>query len=364
MSENYDPARAPHLAKWAERQRLGLFSMKCPGCGRTKCFKPYLTPDGQVIDEKVGRCDHESSCGYHVTPSEWKKNGGTIPEWDEEKAKEWQRKNPTERIELPFSLVTARNDARNNVLLRYLFTVFPKDALIAAATRLFIGTTQPKGDTIFWLIDDRGKVRSGKVMRYKEDGHRWKDEDGKGRMNWIHSMLWKHNGYALCDPDRYQFEGCLFGLHQIGIPKYEGREVHIVESEKTALVGTTVFPQFLWMATGGLANLNVMRLKPVMDQGRTIQLHPDKDGAQKWATQLNTIQESCGYEHIYISPVMEDYWTEADGSHADLCDVLIRLALEQKTVPAETVLARMKTGNPALQTLIDTFNLKLITDNG
>lgn len=357
MSETYDPARAPHLAKWSERQRLGLFKMPCPKCGKLKCFKPYLTPDGQIINEKVGRCDHESSCGYHLTPSEFKKNGGQIPEWDEEKAKEWQRKNPTERMELPFSLVTARRDARNNVLLHYLLTVFNKDALVAAATRLFIGTTVPAGDTIFWMVDDRGKVRSGKVMKYKEDGHRWKDADGKGRMNWIHSLMWKHNGYELCNPDRYVFEGCLFGLHQIGLDKYGGREVHIVESEKTALVGTTVFPEHLWMATGGLANLNELRLKPVMDQKRVIMLHPDKDGEEKWQKALSGIKERSGYESIYLSPLLRNYWTEADGGHADICDILIRRALESKTVPVEEVVEKMKAQNPALQNLINEFQL-------
>ncbi|MBR2630541.1 MAG: hypothetical protein IKD25_03290, partial [Bacteroidaceae bacterium] len=43
----------------------------CPACGRQRCFTLYVDPDGRPLHETVGRCDHESSCGYHRTPRQY-----------------------------------------------------------------------------------------------------------------------------------------------------------------------------------------------------------------------------------------------------------------------------------------------------
>ena len=43
----------------------------CPACGRPRCFTLYVDPDGNPLHETVGRCDHESSCGYHRTPRQY-----------------------------------------------------------------------------------------------------------------------------------------------------------------------------------------------------------------------------------------------------------------------------------------------------
>ena len=44
----------------------------CPKCGREACFTRYVDANGDyVFPEHVGRCDHEHSCGYHFTPSDY-----------------------------------------------------------------------------------------------------------------------------------------------------------------------------------------------------------------------------------------------------------------------------------------------------
>ena len=44
----------------------------CPQCGRKFCFTRYVDACGNyVFPEHVGRCDHEHSCGYHFTPSDY-----------------------------------------------------------------------------------------------------------------------------------------------------------------------------------------------------------------------------------------------------------------------------------------------------
>lgn len=44
---------------------------KCPECGDKSSFSYYVDEDGEPIDASVGRCNHESSCGYHYTPKQF-----------------------------------------------------------------------------------------------------------------------------------------------------------------------------------------------------------------------------------------------------------------------------------------------------
>ena len=53
-----------HLQKYA-----GISSRHtCPACERPRCFTLYIDDNGNILHPTVGRCDHESSCGYHRTP--------------------------------------------------------------------------------------------------------------------------------------------------------------------------------------------------------------------------------------------------------------------------------------------------------
>ncbi len=40
----------------------------CPNCGDRHSFAYYVDDSGVPLHPSVGRCNHESSCGYHYTP--------------------------------------------------------------------------------------------------------------------------------------------------------------------------------------------------------------------------------------------------------------------------------------------------------
>jgi hypothetical protein len=46
------------------------------------------------------------------------------------------------------------------------------------------------GHTIFWQMDDHGDLRTGKMMKYREDGRR--DKVSAWNFDWIHSTLSRH----------------------------------------------------------------------------------------------------------------------------------------------------------------------------
>ena len=44
----------------------------CPSCQRKRCFSRYIDTEKQIsFPDDVGRCDHEQSCGYHLTPKDY-----------------------------------------------------------------------------------------------------------------------------------------------------------------------------------------------------------------------------------------------------------------------------------------------------
>ena len=70
---------------------------------------------------------------------------------------------------------------------------------------------------------------------------------------------------------------CLFGEHLL--PFCPDLPVALVEAEKTAVICSAVFPEFLWLATGGLGQFND-RVKVLL--GRQVIAFPDLGACDIW----------------------------------------------------------------------------------
>ena len=177
----------------------------------------------------------------------------------------------------------------------------------------------------FWQITHDGRPLTAKYMRYKADGHRVKDTDEDGNKvfatDWEHAWRRREKQY---DGNKYDTSGrALFGAHLLN--RHPQAVVNIVESEKTALVMATFYgdqDKQLWMACGGLKFLKLEMLQPLIDQGRTIWLWPDKDGREAW----QAVADKLGYEkcHVYTG-FFETCWREEDGPKADCADITLRM---------------------------------------
>ena len=134
------------------------------------------------------------------------------------------------------------------------------DQMLHAAIRYQL-TTSDDGGVIFWQADRQGKVRDGKIMFYRDDCHR----DHDHTPDWIVSRMRRQH---LSIPADHKSEHCLFGLHLLSPDFYPQvgnapKTVAIVEAEKTAVICSELFPVYLWMASGGLTELNVSKLMPL-----------------------------------------------------------------------------------------------------
>ena len=183
-----------------------------------------------------------------------------------------------------------------------------------------------RGHTIFWQIDDKQIVRTGKMILYNEDGHRCKDK-AKCPNDWIHAMLFRSPDFPEYNIEEMEMIQCLFGQHLMNA--YKSATINIVESEKTAIIMSIACGnrhENIWMACGGLNMLSRERLAPLMDAGRRIQLFPDRDGIKAWkqkAMELNY------YNLGFNTDIFVEHWKPEDGEKADIADIVIRLLNEK-----------------------------------
>ena len=100
------------------------------------------------------------------------------------------------------------------------------------------------GSTVFWQIDTKGNIHTGKVMQYDpKTGKRVKQPINK--ISWVHTVLKLHD---------FNLLQCLFGEHLL---IDNNKPVAIVESEKTAIIASIYLPDMIWLACGGCGNLSI-----------------------------------------------------------------------------------------------------------
>jgi hypothetical protein len=275
----------------------------CPKCFKRTFVKYIETETQNYQSEEFGRCDRETNCGYHNTSK-----------------REFKNRVDMVTIQKPetsfhdFNLVSqCRRNFKQNNFVQFLKTLFTEGEINKAIEKYSLGTSKHwNGATIFWQIDNNAKVRHGKVMSYNsETGKRVKDQNGKGFINSVRSIL-KLKSFNL--------NQCLFGLHLIN--ETNQKTIALVESEKTAVIMSIFKPQYTWLATGSKSGLKYEFLKHLKQY--QIMAFPDKGEYTNWlkkSTELN----SLGFK------IKIDNWLEEQnefGAGADLADVYISLKLK------------------------------------
>lgn len=144
-------------------------------------------------------------------------------------------------------------------------------------------TTDGDGLAVFWYTNSDGKICYDKRMRYKYDGHRDKSFGGTRR-------FLTANGYT---------ERPWFGSHLIE----DGKDIHVLESEKSVLICSLRYPDKIWISAGGKNNLR--------DISDDMLLYPDIDAIDYWSNRGARIVE---------------WWAGDDniGEHDDYADKVVR----------------------------------------
>lgn len=289
------------------RYRLETYAGKnsrytCPSCGKAHRFTRYIdTHTGEHLSPEVGRCNREVKCGYHYTPKQYFQDNDHrhIPIVSTTKPiARHSPPHPPQHHTTAELLATLHQYERNN-LVQYLCNRLGVAATMQLLQRYRVGTHQHwQGSTVFWYVNRRHQVCSGKVMQYHQHtGRRIKQP--YTRITWMHRLL---------DKQHFVKRPCLFGEHLLTNTTLP---VCLVESEKTALIAAHHMPDSIWLATGGISSINAMYCREVLAH-RRLTLLPDAGGYTKWQAIAQQLP------HCTISPLVEYYHHTPNDDIADL----------------------------------------------
>lgn len=278
----------------------------CPACGK-KRFVRYINSDtSQYLPEHYGRCDREESCGYFQKPEYGNSSQNIFFPKNRAIYRKPKPENTVPPIDKSYLLKTLKNYP-SQTLFQFFENTFGASWATRLAEKYFLGSAKNQ-KTIFWYIDYRRQIRTGKVMAYLPTGRR----DKALNSTWVHALLKKPKPAIP-----------LFGEHLLfDYPK--GRTVAIVESEKTALIASYFLRDTVWLASGGESLLNIEKFQIL--KGYSIVLFPDfaPSARERWSKIAQQANQKYG-----ISCHVSNLYSEiTDGR--DLADFLIKQPIDKE----------------------------------
>jgi hypothetical protein len=289
----------------------------CPACGK-KRFVRYLDQHtGELLPPEFGKCDREINCAYWLDPY---KEGYSKQLYQQENQNPAATRPKARRLPppRPMSLIPAGimqaslQKYKENNFVKFLHSIFDESIVQRLVTDYKIGTSKHwPGACVFWQIDLKDQMRSGKIMLYNQDTGKREKHNDHALIQWAHKKL--------SNPD-FNLVQCYFGTHLL--KQYSDKPVALVESEKTAIIAAGNYPQFVWLATGGLNMLSPERSSAL--KYRTVVLFPDLQALEIWKQKAQMIKEQFPSIRIFISTYLQDIASEDQKTAGlDLADFLI-----------------------------------------
>lgn len=290
---------------------------QCPACGKPRQFTLYIdTETGETLAPYVGKCNRLDKCGHHYTPKQYfADEGNNMPVGRLSPSPQKIQKQPT--YIPPATVENSFKHFNNNHFVSYLNRLFGFEITYTLLKTYPVGTSKHwPGATVFWQVDAQGNVRTGKIMLYNPaTGKRVKEPHNC--ITWAHSVIKQ--------PD-FNLKQCLFGEHLIN--SYPDKPIAIVESEKTAIIASLYYPQYLWLAVGNLADLNPEKCQAIAN--KQVILLPDLKGYEKWKEKAAKISPRW-----QVSKFIETYATETEKEQGlDIADYLLRFPPHQSVEPS------------------------------
>lgn len=295
----------------------------CPNCNK-KTFTRYLNRETQTyLHHTVGFCQRRIKCGYHYAPKSYftyNTNQNCISSVTLKASRIINNSVTVQASHIPSQvkanlidekiLDLSLSSSNPNNFLSYLRSLWNKEAVQFVKERYLIGTSSYwKGSTVFWQMDIKNRIRTGKIMLYDKINCK-RIKKPYNHINWVHSVLKYPN---------YNLKQCFFGEHLLNSDK--NSIVAIVESEKTAVIASIAIPEFIWLACGSVNNLkkeNTMALKD-----RHVILYPDLNCIDIWEEKAKNFKhfKSCQIESLFEIKASE---IEKEKGY-DLADYLIEI---------------------------------------
>jgi hypothetical protein len=276
----------------------------CPECKQRSFVKYVNSETNQYVDNTVGRCDREVKCGYHLPPNEFLEAYGHFNGSQQVSQNIVQKAEKTKTSYMDIQTVEATiGQFGDNTFVQGLIDVFGEKDVMRAVQMYKLGTIEDQSDKIiFWQFDKQQNCRGGKVISYNRETLKRGKE-----ITWMHTVLRMQD---------FNLSQCLFGEHLI---RTSHDHVIVVESEKSAIVGSIVLPDYVWVATGGKSS--GVKEKLISLKGYTVTLIPDIDAIGEWKQIIQTIQD---YKNFTVSDYLDMVATEEQRNlQYDIADFML-----------------------------------------
>lgn len=290
------------MSKFRYELNHGAKKTLCPQCGQRR-FRGFVdTKTGEEADEKYGICDRVNECAYFLYPTP-NSNEQFVPS-------QRKRMTPPKRTDwrCPEEVLAQTRDHRYNVFAWWIVNTFGEAA--KPVLRAYRIGTYPQsqrhphlaGATIFFQIGEDGKERAGKVIPYDQTGHRVKEHGA----SWLHSLLW---GKSM---EELGIGQVIFGGHLL--KDRPDATCVVVESEKSAIICAIMYPEYVWVATGGSSNLTTSMCLTLAD--RNVIIIPDSGMYEEWLAKSLDIEPLC--QSLVVSDHLEAIGLPKGDDIADL----------------------------------------------
>ncbi|MVZ62139.1 DUF6371 domain-containing protein [Sphingobacterium humi] len=283
---------------------------RCPSCGAKGKFAMYIDVDTkEYIGDSVGKCERIDSCGHHYTPKQYFEDNGIHQD-----PKPYFSQRPVKRVKIAPTFIDRKimehsfNAYEKNNFVEFLDDRFGTDVTIAVIVKYMIGSSKLwEGSTVFWQVDKHKNVRTGKIMLYSRS-------NGKRVRKPFDHIQWAHKALKL---DNFNLEQCFFGEHLLA---GSSKPVAIVESEKSAIICSIYFRQFIWIASGSAQGLNKSKCEVLSN--REVILFPDLKVATAWQEKANELKSIAKFS---VSTFLEDNASKEELEQGlDIADYLLR----------------------------------------
>ena len=200
--------------------------------------------------------------------------------------------------------------------------------MVHAALRYRLGRSKDDA-VIYWQIDQLGQLHDGKLMWYGPDCHRLKHRNA----TWVMYLLKQYYGVP---QDTFQPTHVFFGTHLLAnnlsavsaLSARPKKTVCVVEAEKSAVILSELYPQYIWLAAGGMHEVQVNKFLPLRYFKVILFPDTDPDGTAFRCWYDAAQQVMCSFfwprhNPIRVSPILELHATPDQKSRKiDLVDYI------------------------------------------
>jgi len=181
----------------------------------------------------------------------------------------------------------------NNEFSQFLLSVFDDRASVRKVVEDYHIGTSMNGNVIFWYIDSSDCIRTARLAAFNFK----KGTELFETPYWLHTRM-KRDGVL---PENWRRKKTLFGEHLL---QQSSSDIAVVSSEETAVIMAILYPQYLWMASGGDLELTITRMSALSE--RRVAIIPSFDinlkNAEDWG------KRSQNFNHQGFRTQLVNWW--------------------------------------------------------